>query len=359
MDKTLSNALPDRPIMLRAYASRDASFEGVFVTAVKTTGIFCRPTCSAKKPKPENVEFYPASRDALFAGYRPCKRCRPLEPAGAVPDWLRGLVDAIEAEPSRRVRDGDLREMGLDPARVRRWFQASHGMTFHAYSRARRLGDAMGRIRQGESVTDAAMRKLAGRAPGSTEGKAVVHVTRVTTPLGPMVVGATRTAVVLCEFADRRMLPTQFDRLGKRLDAVFVPGSNRWTKAAGKQLTEYFAGKRVDFEFPMELPGTEFQQAVWEALRAVPFGRTSTYGDLASSIGRSGAVRAVGKANGDNRMAIVVPCHRIVGTGGALVGYGGGLWRKQRLLELETRVLAERGMKPRVTRRPAAKAGHG
>ena len=168
---------------------RDERFEGVFVTAVVTTGIFCRPTCSARKPKPKNVEFYATPRDALVAGYRPCRRCRPLRPAGTTPDWLAPLLEAVEDDPTRRWRDADLRELGLEPARVRRWFQSHHGMTFHAYSRARRLGEAIGHIQEGRQVSrtayeagyeslsgfNEALKQLAGRAPASLRGRARRH----------------------------------------------------------------------------------------------------------------------------------------------------------------------------------------
>ena len=117
--------------------------------------IFCRPSCAARPPKPGNVEFYPTSREALFAGFRPCLRCRPLEDARRTPEWATRLLGRVEAEPSARIRDVDLREQGLEPAAVRRWFQKSYGLTFQAYCRARRLGAAFSAIRSGGSIEDA------------------------------------------------------------------------------------------------------------------------------------------------------------------------------------------------------------
>ena len=131
--------LPTPKIMLAAFLRRDPTFDGVFVTGVSTTGIFCRPTCPARKPRPEHLSFFGTPREALLAGFRPCKRCRPLEPAGAPPDWLRPLLDAVEDDPERRWSDEDVRARGLSPERVRRWFKRHHGMTFQAYSRARRI----------------------------------------------------------------------------------------------------------------------------------------------------------------------------------------------------------------------------
>ena len=342
--------LPSREMMLYAFLTGDASFDGVFWTAVLTTGIFCRPTCSARKPRPENVEFYGSTRGALEAGFRPCLRCRPLEPRGSPPDWLRSLIREAEAEPSRRWTDRDLVERGLNPDRVRRWFQRNHGITFHAYSRARRLGDALGQIRQGEEVSRAAysqgydslsgfqdaFRKLLGASPTDLRDAPVVRVARILTPLGPMLVGGTDDSLCLLEFIDRRMLETQLKRLRERLGAALVPGSNPVTRAAEREIDAYFNGDLRDFTIPLVAPGTEFQQTVWTALREIPFGTTASYADVASRIGRPTAVRAVARANGDNRIAIVIPCHRVIGSDGTLTGYGGGLWRKRRLLELES-----------------------
>jgi AraC family transcriptional regulator of adaptative response/methylated-DNA-[protein]-cysteine methyltransferase len=163
----------------------------------------------------------------------------------------------------------------------------------------------------------------------------VIEVTRLATPLGPMLAAATREALVLLEFVDRRMLPNQIRRIRERLGAVFVPGTNPLLVRCEEQLAAYFAGSLRAFELPLEMPGTPFQRSVWDELRRIPFGDTRSYGELARAVGRPAAVRAVGTANGANALAIVVPCHRVVGADGALVGYGGGLWRKQRLLELE------------------------
>jgi AraC family transcriptional regulator of adaptative response/methylated-DNA-[protein]-cysteine methyltransferase len=310
-----TTSLPPRAEMLRALGRRDGAYEGVFVIAVRTTGIFCRPGCPA--------------------------RCRPLEPSGGAPAWLRPLLEQVDAQPERRWRDGDLRALGLSPERVRRWFQRTHGMSFHGYSRSRRLGQALGRIQQGDPVTRVALDsgfdslsgfgeafgKLAGGSPTVRKDAPLVRLTRIATPLGPMVAGATADALCLLEFADRRMLPTQLDRVGRALGAVLVPGSNDLLAAASAELAEYFAGSRQAFSVPLRPAGTPFQERVWEELRRIPFGETASYAEVARRIGRPSAVRAVARANGDNRLAILIPCHRVIGASGALTGYGGGLWR--------------------------------
>ena len=344
-----AQSLPPQPVMLEAFLSRDASFDGIFVTAIHTTGIFCRPTCTAKKPRPENVSFFGSPQEALLSGYRPCKRCRPLEVAGVPPTWLQPLLSEVEADPTKRWTDQDLSTRGWNPVRVRRWFQRNHGMTFHAYSRARRLGSALGQMKDGAAVSRAAFESgydslsgfqeafklFFGAPPSVTAGVLLIKVERITTPLGPMLVGATDESVLLLEFVDRRMLPNQIKRIRKRTGGVFVPGRNEMVDRVARQITEYFDGTRRHFDLPLEPVGTDFQRATWDGLLDIPFGETRSYAELAAGIGRPAAVRAVGKANGDNALAIVVPCHRVVGADGRLVGYGGGLWRKRRLLELE------------------------
>ncbi len=335
--------------MLEAFLGRDPTYDGIFVTGVRTTGIFCRPTCSAKKPRPENLSFFGDSKEALLAGYRPCRRCRPLEAVGASPDWLQPLLEEVEADPTRRWTDEDVRARGLSPERVRRWFQRHHGMTFQAYHRARRLGSALGHVQGGSSVGRAAFeagydslsgfqeafRQYFGAAPTELDGATVVRVDRIPTPMGLMLAAATDEELVLLEFVDRRMLPAQVDRIRKRLGAVFVPDSSPVVAAAAERLDAYFRGRLRSFDLRLAMPGTEFQRDVWEALLEIPYGETRSYADLARAVGRPAAVRAVGRANGFNALAIVVPCHRVVGADGALVGYGGGLWRKRRLLDLE------------------------
>jgi len=340
---------PPAPEMYRALCDRDASYEGVFFAAIRTTGIFCRPTCSARNPLAENVEYYSSTRDALAAGYRPCKRCRPLEPNGATPDWLQPLLEEVERDPTRRWKDADLLEMKLDPGRVRRWFQSNHGMTFHAYQRSRRLGLALGRIRHGRDLTQAAyehgFESLSGfrdafarvfdQTPGRSHSTTSIQVTRLLTPLGPMVAAATDEGICMLEFADRRMLETQVKRLKKYFGGELVPGDSQHIERLAGELECYFDGELRAFTVPLVYPGTDFQVACWDYMRTIPYGATRTYADEASAVGKPNATRAVGSANGDNRIAIVIPCHRVVGSDGKLSGYGGGLWRKRFLLDHE------------------------
>jgi len=347
-----THLLPAYEEMVAAFERRDASWDGLFYTGVRTTGIFCRPTCRAKKPKRENVEFFASARDALFSGYRPCKVCRPMEPAHEPPPWLSGVLALTGDAPDGRVRDADLRRMGLDPGRVRRWFQREHGMTFHAWDRAGRLGRALEAIRNGESVSGAAFSngydslsgftdafaRFAGTTPGRSNGVEPVSVRRLMSPIGPLVAAATGQALVLLEFADRRMLETQMRTIAKRVSGVLVPQTNAVLDRLETELNAYFAGDLRAFTIPLHTPGTPFQEAVWKALQEIPYGETRSYLEQARAMGSPTAVRAVARANGDNRIAILIPCHRVVGANGKLTGYGGGLWRKKHLLSLEQRV---------------------
>ncbi len=150
-----------------------------------------------------------------------------------------------------------------------------------------------------------------------------------------MLAGGTDEGICLFEFADRRMLETQIERVGRLLGAQCVPGPCRHFDALSRQIGEYFAGKRREFDLPLVTTGTPFQEKVWAGLRTIPYGATRSYGEQAAAIGMPSAVRAVARANGDNRIAIIIPCHRVIGANGKLTGYGGGLWRKKFLLDLE------------------------
>jgi AraC family transcriptional regulator, regulatory protein of adaptative response / methylated-DNA-[protein]-cysteine methyltransferase len=346
----MSHPLPDPETLYTALLERDSTFEGIFVVGVKTTGVFCRPGCRARMPKRENVEFFHSAHEALQHGYRPCKICRPLEYQGAPPAWLRPLLDEVNKSSLVKLKDSHLRERGLDPDRIRYWFKKQHGMTFQGYLRMLRIGQAFGRIKHGERVASTAFesgyqslsgfadsfKKTADFAPSRSQDKHLIPTTRILTPLGPMLAGATDEGICLLEFVDRRMLETQISRLSKVLKAKIVPGSHPYFELLSGQLDEYFCGTRQEFDIPLVLPGTPFQQKVWAGLKSIPYGSTRSYKEQSEALGSPQAVRAVARANGDNRIAILIPCHRVIGANGELVGYGGGLSRKQYLLKLES-----------------------
>lgn len=335
--------------MYQALLHREPEFEGVFFVGVKTTGIFCLPTCPARKPRPENVDYFDSAKSALDAGYRPCKRCKPMHMPGDSPDWVSEILQQVERDPGKHWRDQDLQRLEISPNRLRRWFKKNHGMTFQAYLRARRLGAALGRIRHGDDLTQTAfasgyeslsgfreaVRKLTGMAPIRAMDAPIMVLNRVQTPLGPMLAGATDGALCLLEFIDRRMLETQLKTVQRQFNCRFVSGSNSIIDQLAHQLKAYFKGQLKSFSVPLDFPGTEFQQRVWHELMDIPCGETRCYEQLAHCIGKPRAARAVAKANGDNRIALLIPCHRVIAKNGELSGYGGGVWRKRYLLDLE------------------------
>ncbi len=332
-----------------AFINKDSSFEGLCVMAVKTTGIFCRPLCSARKPKPENVEFFNSNKDALCNGYRPCKVCKPLEPLGLTPDNIQELITKLHNDPYRRIKDKDIRNYGIDPVSLRRWFLKHHNMTFQAYQRLYRINHAYRQMSSGNSVTASAFDSgyeslsaftdqfisIFGKPPTKAGEKSVINITRITTPLGPLFACANDRGISLVEFTDRRMLETNIQALRKRRNAVILPGPHPLFNDLEKQMAEYFSGKRQLFDLPLDNPGTDFQQTVWKMLHTIGYGETISYQMLAQRIGSPGAVRAVANANGHNRIAIINPCHRVIGKDGTLTGYGGGLERKRWLLDHE------------------------
>lgn len=341
--------LPPAPEMERAFLNRDSSYDGIFVTGVRTTGIFCRPSCPAKRPNLNHIQYFPSPHEALYAGFRPCLRCKPMEAPDAPPDWVQKLLAMVEASPAERIKDDALREAGIDPARARRYFLQHYGMTFQAYCRGRRLGSAFEQIREGAALDEVildsgydsfsgfreAFAQIFGKPPGKSRESECITVTWVETPLGPMIAGATKEALCLLEFTDRRKLEAQFVALRKRFGCPLIPGENDHLRKLKEELTLYFEGRLQNFTVPLVYPGTPFQQHVWEQLLKIPYAETRSYEDLARIVGTSTAMRAVGTANGCNRIAIVIPCHRVVNKDGKLGGYGGGLWRKQYLLQLE------------------------
>lgn len=339
-----------------AITRRDPEYVGIFLTAVKTTGIFCRPTCRARTPKRENVEFFATPQEAIRHGYRPCKVCRPMEPPNETPGFIKALIEELQADPAARFRAGDLRSRGIEPATVRRWFLKHHQMTFNAYQRMLRLNRAYQQLSSGETVTTTAFdsgyeslsgfsdgfRSTFGTPPTQAADTTVIHLVRFSTPIGPMVACATDRGVCLCEFTDRRMLETEFADLRKRLNAVILPANdNPHLTQLETQLAEYFAGSRQRFDVSLHTPTTPFRQRVWDELLTIPYGTTRSYAEQAMRIGKPTAVRAVASANGQNRIAIVIPCHRVIGADGSLTGYAGGLVRKQWLLDHERRHLKD------------------
>ncbi|MCC6233698.1 MAG: methylated-DNA--[protein]-cysteine S-methyltransferase [Verrucomicrobiales bacterium] len=339
--------------MSRAFAARDPAYDGAFFVGVRTTGIFCKPSCPSR-PLPQNTEFLPSARHCLEAGYRPCLRCRPLVSGAETPAWARELMERVEAAPETRFTARDLRRWGVTPERARRWFLAHHGMTFATWCRRLRLAHAFTVIRRGASLDDAvfesgyashsgfreAVQRLFGVPPGRLQRHPVrdpLVVDLYPSPLGPLLLAAIHEGLVVLDFLDRRALADHLRALARTTHRAIVPGTHPHLRATRLALDAYFQGAPFDPNLPLAPCGTAFQLRVWTELRRIPHGETMSYAELARRIGRPGAHRAVARANASNRLCLALPCHRVVGKDGQLTGYGGGLWRKRGLLELERR----------------------
>ncbi|CAM3763707.1 trifunctional transcriptional activator/DNA repair protein Ada/methylated-DNA--[protein]-cysteine S-methyltransferase [Cohnella lubricantis] len=335
--------------LYKALVEKRTEYEGIFYVGVTSTGVFCRPTCPARKPKFENCEFYETAQQALLASYRPCQRCRPLSHPNHVSDLVRVLVEAVEQNPEKRWRGQDFKALSVDESTARRQFKKRFGMTFVEYARARRMGLALKSIRSGEKIIDTqlaagydsssgfrdAFSRIMGTPPSRLEDGRILKAAWLDTRLGPMIAIGDEDKLYLLEFVDRRGLEREVERLRKRTKAAIIPGETKPIHSIEKELAQYFDGKLTEFSTPLYLMGSPFQQSVWEQLRQIPPGETRSYADIAGALGKPTAFRAVAQANGANQLAIVIPCHRVINSDGGLGGYGGGLVRKEWLLTHE------------------------
>src|SRR6184192_2748687 len=348
--KTLA-LLPPIETMYRALVNRDSSFEGIFFVGVRTTGIFCRPTCSAKKPARENVDFFARANEALESGYRPCLRCHPLDPNARPPKLIERLRAEVERAPDGRLTDKELAALSIDPSTARRQFKRHYGMTFQAYHRARRMGLALREVRKGGRVDEAQNRsgfesasgfrdgftRIFGGPPTNAKKQRGLFAERIETPLGAMLAIADDEGLRLLEFVDRRAMERELSILRNRLRTNVVPGEHGHLDAVRSQLANYFSGKNLEFNVSLAPVGSPFQLRAWELLRSIPTGETRSYSWMGKKLGDVEMRRAVGRANGENMICIIIPCHRVIRADGSLCGYGGGLWRKKWLLDHERR----------------------
>jgi AraC family transcriptional regulator of adaptative response/methylated-DNA-[protein]-cysteine methyltransferase len=344
--------LPDHETLYRALLDRDPAYDGHVFVGVTSTGVFCRLTCPARKPLLDNTRFYDSVAACFEAGFRPCLRCRPLDPVGQREPMVSALLKRLEDEPERIWSEDDLIELGYDPSTVRRAFKRHLGLTFLDMARLRRAGRGMDRLATGATVIDAqhsagygsgsgfreAIVRLLGDVPLALRGREWLKADWIESPIGTMLAVADNNALHLLEFFDRTALPTELKRLREATRSSITFGRTAAIDRIEGELLEYFGGTRTVFETPLARHGSAFTKAVWDELVAIAPGTTRSYAEIAHAAGRHTAVRAVARANGANQLAIVIPCHRVVGADGALTGYGGGLWRKDWLLRHERKV---------------------
>lgn len=341
--------LPHHDVLYSALLRRDPSYEGRAFVGVSSTGIYCRLTCPARKPKPENCQFFGSVSGCIEAGYRACKRCHPLAPAAESDKGIQILLNELEAKPAYRWSEADIVAMGFDPSTIRRSFKRQYGITFLEMARLRRVRDGCETLSTGGRVIDAqidagfsspsafrsAFARLLGASPSDFLSNARLRADWIDTPLGAMIAVSDANALHLLEFADRKALPTELKKLRAMVHGDLGLGRFEPTEQIEGELSLFFAGTSEKFITPLVLHGGDFTRDVWRALRKIPAGVTRSYSDIAREIGNPKAVRAVARANGANQIAIVIPCHRVIGADGSLTGYGGGLWRKQKLIDIE------------------------
>src|SRR6185436_10137733 len=335
-----------------AIGKRDAQADGRFVYSVKTTGVYCRPSCGARPPRPENVAFHASPAAAERAGFRACKRCRPAEPSAAQrsADRVAGLCRYIESAGEALSLKDLANHAGLSQYHLHRLFKSVTGLTPRAYAaayRARRVREALGR---GAKVTDALYdagynssgrfyeeaNAVLGMKPARYRAGGVHEEIRFAVgecSLGAILVAASECGVCAVLLGDdpgqlARDLQDRFPR------ATLVGGDARFEKLVAKVLG-FVEAPRVGLELPLDVRGTAFQQRVWQALQKIPAGKTTTYSRLAKRIGSPGSVRAVAGACAANPLAVVIPCHRVVRNDGALCGYRWGVERKRALIKRE------------------------
>ncbi len=345
--------LPDHDTLYKALLARDASYDGQVYVCVSSTGVFCRLTCPARKPKQENCTFFGTVGECIEAGYRACKRCHPMQPMALADPAIAALLAALDERADYRWRESDIERMGFDLSTVRRSFKRQFGITFLEMARQRRLRDGFETLANGGAVIHgqidagfesasafrAAFLRLLAKAPGNLSADPLLFADWVQTPLGDMVSVTSKSQLHLLEFFDRKALPKELERLSTVSKGRLGIGRTEAGAQIKEELTAFFSGSSSDFRTPLAYHGSEFSGAVWDALRTIPPGQTRSYSDIAVQIGRPSAVRAVARANGANQIALVIPCHRVIGADGSLTGYGGGLWRKQKLLEIERQYL--------------------
>ena len=334
---------PDRA--WSAFVRRDRSWDGRVIGAVKSTGIYCKPSCPARRPKHENVEFFVDGAAARAAGYRACLRCKPDEVGrdrAAVEKAIAVIEQAEEAPPLAELAAA----VGYAPHHFQRLFTRDVGLSPAAYARALRNRRTEAALKANERVTDAVYdagyaapsgfysdaKERLGMTPSAWRdgGRgATIRWTEFDSPLGRMLIAVTDKGICRLTFDDSE---ASLRKLFPKAEIVEDSGGLR---ALVERALAAIEQPKAAHDLPIDVAGTAFQEAVWRELRKIPAGETRSYAEIAAAIGKPGAVRAVGSANGDNHVAVLIPCHRVIRSDGSLGGYAGGLDRKRRLLHAE------------------------
>lgn len=347
--------------MWSAVMARDNANDGHFVFAVRSTGIYCRPSCPARRPRRDQVQFFLLPEAAETAGFRACLRCRPrttnvADPALALVARVCRTIDAQVSEPVTLTTLAE--QTGVSPHHLQRTFKRVMGITPREYAEAGRLGQFKSRVREGASVTTALYDAGYGSSRGLYEKSSaqmgmtpavyrrggrgmVVNYTLCDSALGRLLVAATAKGVCAVSLGES---DTELERsLNEEYPAASITRDDRMLKVSVNAILEHLNGKRPHLELPLDIQATAFQWQVWQALKEIPYGSTTSYSEIAARIGRPSAVRAVARACASNRVALVIPCHRVMGKDRKLTGYRWGIQRKGKLLEREQREARKAG----------------
>ncbi len=336
----------------KAVVVRDGSKDGSFVFGVRSTGIYCNPSCPARHPHIEQVVFFTGPPDAESSGFRACRRCRPNETGTASSaKMIQRACEYISQHLEEKLTLAILsREAGISPFHFQRVFKRELGISPRQYIEARRLEQVKQSLRHGETVTNATYdagftskgrlyektSTLLGVKPGSFrrggEGLSI-HYTIIDSPIGRLLLGATGKGIcAVCIGASDEAVEAA---LKEDYYAAGLFRNDRQMKSWVREFSHYFDGNEFSKRLPIDVQATAFQWKVWKQIQSIPFGRTATYSKIAARLGKPKAIRAVASACATNHVALLIPCHRVVGKNGNLRGYRWGLKRKQDLLSLE------------------------
>jgi len=335
--------------------ARDANSDGKFVYAVRSTGIFCRPTCPSRRPRRKLVEFFATAAQAERAGYRACKRCRPDGPNPQVTK-IQAACRLIDENIDVTLTLSAIgNKVGLSPFYLQRLFKRLLGVTPQQYQHARRAGEFKSALMRGGRITDAiyeagyssssrlyekAQARL-GMTPSAFRQKgagAAIRFAILETQLGKLLVALTDKGICSIQFGERE---NDLERdLRKQFSQAEVSRDDAGLEQVTSKITDYLQGRRIPLDLPLDVQATAFQGRVWEALRQIPYSETRSYSQVAESIGDKKAVRAVARACATNPVCLVVPCHRVVQKNGSLAGYRWGKQRKAALLAAERKKIS-------------------
>jgi AraC family transcriptional regulator of adaptative response/methylated-DNA-[protein]-cysteine methyltransferase len=345
-------AITDQELCWQVMCSRDTSHDGVFYVAVKTTGVYCRPSCPSRRPRRENVTFYATPEECEAAGYRPCKRCTPREViSDGRPEMVRQACDYLENDPDAQPSLAPVaRRLGVGAEYLRRLFKRTLWVTPREYAATHRALRLRHGLRGGASVTEAmydagypsssrlyeAVDKQLGMTPAAYQrggrGMAIGYQI-VDSVLGKLLVGATERGICSVKLGDsERQLEDALRREYPQALIARRDGAEGWIQ----DIVRFLDGRQVRLDIPVDIQATAFQIRVWRALRAIAYGETKSYSQVAREIGNPKAARAVAQACAHNPVALIIPCHRVVRENGDIGGYALGVHRKEALLAMET-----------------------